>query len=197
MKKIILGLSLLSMAYSAGAQQRDVLKNNMKFYPLSAFAYGGVGFGVGYERILDNEGKFGLHIPVHIGLTNSGNNFNGSSATTNTTFMASPGVKFYPAGQRRVTYGIGASVFGSIGNRDEYVFMGNGARQLVNKNEVRAGMLLNNSIQFNIGQKFNLGLDLGLGPSYLNQYNNRTTGESYNEGIEFMASFGFHLGFRF
>lgn len=196
MKKILLGLSLLAMGYSAGAQQKDVLKNNMKFYPLSAFAYGGVGFGIGYERILDNDGKFGLQIPVHIGLTNTSSNFNGN-VTTSTTYMVNPGVKFYPTGHRRATYGIGASLFGSFGNRDEYVYLNNGARQLMNKNEVRAGMLINNSVQFNIGRKFNLGLDLGLGPSYLNQYNNRTTGDSYSDGIEFMATFGFHLGFRF
>lgn len=195
MKKIIFGLSLLSMAYSAGAQQRNILKNNMKFYPLSAFAYGGVGLGIGYERLLDDEGKLGLNLPVYMGLTNSSDG--SMNVTTNTTFMFNPGVKFYPMGQRRVTYGIGASLFGSVGNRDEYVYFNNGARRLVNKNEVRAGMLVNNSVQFNIGKKFNLGLDLGLGPSYLNHSNNRTTGERYSDGIEFMASFGFHLGFRF
>lgn len=197
MKKIILGLSILSMAYSAGAQQRNFPKNNIKFYPLSAFAYGGVGLGVGYERLLDNDGKLGLNLPVYMGLTNAEDNGVGNIAT-NTTFMFNPGIKFYPGGQRRVTYGIGASLFGSYGNRNGYEYDFNtGTRRFMNRNEVRAGMLVNNSVQFNIGQKFNLGLDLGLGPSYLNQYNNRTTGFSNSDGIDFMAAFGFHLGFRF
>ncbi len=197
MKKIILGLSVLAMTYSAGAQQKNFLKNNMKFYPLSAFAYGGVGLGIAYERIMDNEGKLGLNLPVYLGLTNAQDNGFGDIGT-NTTFMFNPGVKFYPTGQRRVTYGIGASLFGSYGNRNGYIYDSNtGTSRFMDRNEVRAGMLVNNSVQFNIGPKFNLGLDLGLGPSYLNRYNNLTTGFSNSDGIEFMAVFGFHLGFRF
>lgn len=194
MKKIILGLSVLALAYSAGAQQRNFPKNNIKFYPLSAFAYGGVGLGVGYERLMDNEGKFGLNLPVYIGLTND--NSGTMDVGTNTTFMFSPGIKFYPGGQRRVTYGIGASLFGSWGRSNEYLYFSNGSRMLINEDAIRAGMLVNNSIQFNIGQKFNIGLDLGLGPSYVNQLS-RSDGYKYSEGIQFMANFGFHLGFRF
>lgn len=195
MKKLIIGLSLLSMAFGAQAQSKNFPKNNLKFYPLSVFAYGGVGVGIGYERLLDNEGKFGLHIPVFVGLDNDYSV--NSDNITRTTFMVNPGVKFYPTGQRRVTYGLGASLFGMVGNRNEYIYFPNGTRQETDQNMVRAGMLINNSVQFNIGPKFNLGMDLGLGPSYLNQYNNNTTGMKYSEGIQFMASFGFHLGFRF
>lgn len=195
MKKIILCLSVLAMAYSAGAQQRNSPKNNIKFYPLSTFAYGGVGLGIGYERLLDNEGKFGLNLPVYLGLANADNSST-MDVRTNTTFMFSPGLKFYPGGQRRVTYGIGASLFGSWGQDDNYFELSNGSRMLVTENVIRAGMLVNNSVQFNIGQKFNLGLDLGLGPSYINQFN-RSDGFDYSDGIRFMANFGFHLGFRF
>lgn len=195
MKKLILGLSVLAMAYSAGAQQRNFPKNNLKFYPLATFAYGGVGIGLGYERLLDNEGKFGLNLPVYMGLANS-DYMGGVDMNTNATFMFNPGVKFYPGGQRRVTYGIGASLFGSWGRESGYEYYANGSRRLINEDAIRAGMLVNNSVQFNIGPKFNLGLDLGLGPGYINQIN-QSNGFNYSEGIRFMANFGFHLGFRF
>lgn len=166
--------------------------NIVRFTPVTVFDEA-VGIGFSYERILDKDGKISVNIPVYLGLnTNSGyNNGWGYNNTTNYSMLINPGVKFYPAGQRRVTYALGASLFTMMGEDDNYY----GGPINEQADYFRAGIMINNYINFNITPKFNLGMELGVGPRYINQYKTATT--TYNEGISVSAQFGFHMGFRF
>ncbi len=190
-------LSLNSIAQNGKSINTEYGKNILRFNPINIFAYGGVGFGLGYERILTDDGKFGVKIPFHIGLQ-SENYYNGwgnySGDKTNVALMINPGVKFYPVGQRKVTYGLGFSLFGITGTDDGYNY-DNGVQRLYTGTHSHFGMMVDNSIQFNLTPKFNIGLELGLGPSYYNRY--KSDMGSYTETLQMMGSFNFHMGFRF
>src|SRR5690606_35888369 len=115
------------------------------------------------------------------------------------------GLKFYPAGQRRVNYSIGLSLFGMYATNDRFDWDGNsGVSRLVKGQITKAGMLINNAVQFNVGERFNLGMEVGLGPAYLNREkvsravpNITVNGRTINRGIDLMANFNMHVGFRF
>lgn len=165
--------------------------NIVRFTPVTVFD-NSVGIGFSYERILDKDGKISVNIPVCLGI-NMNNGYNGWGYSTNTNYsiFLNPGVKFYPAGQRRVTYALGASLFTMMGE-DDYYYGGPANEEA---DYFRAGIMINNYVHFNITPKFNLGLELGVGPRYINQY--RTTQSTFSDGISVSAQFGFHMGFRF
>lgn len=203
MKRIGLTLSLLVLAIlSSKAQNIEYPKNIIRAYALNAFVYGGVGVGLGYERILDKEGKLGVNIPLHFAFSQNvyDNSLSGgySGDLNHFALMFNPGFKFYPNGQRRATYGIGISIFGQYNSEDRLEYLQSGGNRLVTQDDYRLGLLINNSVQFNITKRFNLGLEIGVGPSYLNKYYDSYTNKYQNRGnIDFMAQFGMHIGFRF
>lgn len=202
MKKVIMLIPATVLAITGFAQSSKKSevspygKNIVRLHPINVFVNGGVGFGLSYERILSDDGKFGLKIPFHFGMNTDYSGWGSSANITNYSLMINPGIKFYPMGQRKVTYGLGFSLFGITGDNNHYVYnSNNNSYRLVNGSHSNFGMMVDNSIQFNLTPKFNIGLELGLGPSYFNRYNDGST--SYNDPIEMMASFNFHMGYRF
>jgi len=192
-KKLLSALLVLVMATGAAtAQQNNYGPNIVRIMPLTAFN-GGVGLGASYERILDKDGKIGLNIPFSLGFNNNGDYNN----DMNTTFMFNPGIKFYPGGQRKVTYALGASLFTSFGTNNGYRYDINQSYQYVNANTLQAGIMVNNYLQFNLSPKVNIGLELGVGPAYIDQEKDVTNNVMYNHGLNVMGQFSFHIGFRF
>jgi hypothetical protein len=192
-KKLLSALLVLVMATGAAtAQQNNYGLNIIRIMPLTAFN-GGVGLGASYERILDKDGKIGLNIPLSLGFRNNGDYNN----DMNTTFMVNPGIKFYPGGQRKVTYALGASLFASFGTNNGYRYDINQSYQYVNANTLQAGIMVNNYLQFNLSPKVNIGLELGVGPAYIDQERDVTNHITYNNGLNVMGQFSFHIGFRF
>ncbi|WP_129020148.1 hypothetical protein [Edaphocola flava] len=192
-KKLLSALLVLVMATGAAtAQQNNYGPNIIRIMPLTAFN-GGVGLGASYERILDKDGKIGLNIPFSLGFRNNGDYNNDMNAT----FMVNPGIKFYPGGQRKVTYALGASLFASFGTNNGYRYDINQSYQYVNANTLQAGIMVNNYLQFNLSPKVNIGLELGVGPAYIDQERDVTNHITYNNGLNVMGQFSFHIGFRF
>jgi hypothetical protein len=192
-KKLLSALLVLVMATGAAtAQQNNYGPNIIRIMPLTAFN-GGVGLGASYERILDKDGKIGLNIPFSLGFRNNGDYNNDMNAT----FMVNPGIKFYPGGQRKVTYALGASLFASFGTNNGYRYDINQSYQYVNANTLQDGIMVNNYLQFNLSPKVNIGLELGVGPAYIDQERDVTNHITYNNGLNVMGQFSFHIGFRF
>ncbi len=219
MKKIILLIIATSTIVISGFAQRskkesiDYGKNIIRLNPISFFEYGGVGFGLGYERILSEDGNFGLKIPFFMGMRTDnfifGQGGSHNSSISNYSLMINPGIKFYPTGQRKITYGLGFSVFGIFGSNNHYEYIYNSQqnksfRTLMDGSHINFGMMVDNSIQFNLTPKFNIGLEVGVGPSYYNSYTQTTQGpsntffkERRTEPLQMMGSFNFHIGYSF
>lgn len=190
----IAGSVAMAQSKKSGTAYGD---NIIRFHPINVFEYGGVGLGLGYERILTEDGKLGVKIPFHLGMRSQWDQFGGPGGrnTTNYALMFNPGIKFYPSGQRKVTYGLGFSIFGITATNDRYEGVWNGTSRFVAGSSTHLGMMVDNSLQFNLSPKFNIGMEVGLGPSYFNRYTQDNS--TWSDPLGFMGSFNFHMGYRF
>ncbi|MBS1780513.1 MAG: hypothetical protein JST70_14380 [Bacteroidetes bacterium] len=165
----------------------------------------GVGVGLSYERVLDRRGYVSFYMPMSWSFINdnSGPYYNNNDYRNN-TFYFMPGLKFYPTGCRgKVRYSIGPNIVAGFGrewqnvyysyNYPPYNYPYNYPGYYVREQNDRftLGVMVNNSLNINPTPHLYLGLELGLGVSYINQLN------SYNDDERFLAQFGFKLGYRF
>jgi len=182
----------------------DYGTNILRISPITAMDLG-VGFGLGYEKIFGKDKMIGLVLPLYV-MINNNNGYDpvfGGSGTTSSDayFYFNPGLKIYPFGQRRVTYAVGPSLLLGAGGGDQWIYnsmLGYEERATVSK--LRMGMLVNNYVNFQITNGFNLGLELGLGPLYIDRETiDSPVGGSrtYNNGINVTGAFSLTLGYRF
>lgn len=205
MKKILLftalafGTTLTSQAQSKteASTSNYYGSNILRVSPLNVYD-AGIGVGLSYERLLDREQKVGLILPIDF-IFNPNNNSNMNS-NSNTYVYFSPGLKFYPAGQKRVTYALGANLLLGMGTRTESIAQvsQNGSIFYITQESknTRLGVVVNNYLNFNVGKNFVIGLNAGLGVLYLNKYENNIN-NNYNEGMQPTGQFAFTFGFRF
>lgn len=201
MKKVFTIIALFFAAFQLQAQtQQSITKYNnniIRFAPLKVYDMG-VGLGLSYERHLDPEQKISFILPIDVSFINtyySNANNPYFHNKVNSYVYFSPGIKFYPSAQRKVNYAIGANlIIGSgkglyhSGYYDEFQ---NWIYKEQELKHYRMGMMVNNYLNFNITNKFNIGIELGLGAIYINQYENKP-----NEGITGTGNVAFTMGFR-
>lgn len=201
MKKIftILTVIITSWQLQAQAQKASVTygNNTIRFAPLKVYDMG-VGLGFSYERHLDPEQKISLTLPIDISFINTYySNMNNPYRhnKVNSYVYFSPGIKFYPSGQRKVNYAIGANLIIGSGtglyNSGHFDQFQNWIYKEEELKHFRMGMMVNNYLNFNITNKFNIGIELGLGAIYINQYKDKP-----NEGITGTGNVAFTMGFR-
>jgi len=158
---------------------------------------GGVGFSLSYERVLDKNGIISIYIPAILSFSTDVNaNYTGVNPTNKTysTFYCMPGVKFYPTGSRGIVrYAVGPSFVVAFGNTGQYYDpYGNptgGSYSIF-------GFMVNNSLNVYPTPHLYLGLELGLGVSYVTNENN-TYSSSVGIGSDPMVQFAFKVGYRF
>lgn len=193
---------------NARSRSRDVVdyeqqfgRNKIDVSPFKALD-SGPGFGISYERILDKNGYFGLWLPFTMTLPDSYYISAGTEGSDNDQmYYFSPTLKVYPFGQRRVTYAIGPTLYAGIGkNFNSYTNYdpNTGVFTTVDedRDRFRMGMIVNNFVNFQITPHFQIGLNGGVGPRYIDR---ETLGARTfrNRGMEITGEFNFSLGFRF
>lgn len=203
MKKIVLLASIaLGTFMNVQAQSKkdnttNIYGNNtVKFSPINIYDVG-IGIGLNYERLLDKEQKIGIELPFDLIFRPENTN---AVTNTNAYMYFSPGFKFYPSGQRKVTYALGANLVLGMGKRSENIpqVSQNGTVYYITNetDNTRLGVLVNNHLNFNIGKHFVIGLNVGIGVLYLNKYSSNIN-NNYNEGIQPTGQFKFSFGVRF
>lgn len=185
---------------TSGTSQPENLEYGKNIIMLSPFKAldSGPGLGVSYERL---AGPYvGIIIPVSFIFSEQYiyNSFSNSKHQYFTNFYVSPGVKFYPFGQRKVTYAVGPNVMLGFAKdvKTNYTYNGTGGQvvtEIPTKN-FRLGLLVNNYLNFQITSKINLGINGGLGIRY---FDRSRPNVGYNEGMQIIAEFAFNFGFRF
>lgn len=191
----------------AKAQAREQAKygnNIISVAPMQMCEYSAVGFGVQYERVVDKRGIVSVVLPVGVSFIEGSNySYYGSYPVYDDAYSRQayysfyPGVKIYPTGNKgKVRYGVGAAMAFGFGQKEYYTEQMNAASVIqfsqVSEDVLRAGVMVNNSLNIQPTPKFYLGLELGLGFPYTqNRLNN------FDNGGTPMVQFAFRTGYRF
>jgi hypothetical protein len=163
------------------------------------FSENGLGVGLSYERALDKDGFIAFYMPVILTWDlNNGTYVNSNGNTVNGNadmmFYAMPGIKLYPTGSfGPIKYSVGPSLVIASGQKSSAAYDPTGTyiSSYNTQSHFVLGMIVNNSLNINPGPHIYLGLEVGLGFSYLN-----TVG-GLNQGTEFLVQGGFKIGYRF
>lgn len=199
MKYLFTILSLLFSLGISNAQTKSYPRNNFKIIPVATFdlyytAYD-YSYGICYERFIDRDQKCSWNVPVYLGRGNFGGASYGSELAFKDMLKINPGIKFYPFGQKRLTYGIGLSLFYVTGKVIE-TYYGYSYPDHYRLNQF--GLMLQNSLSYNVSKRINLNLEIGYGPSIYNQYKNtKQSSDHYNEQILSMRHAHLCIGYRF
>lgn len=181
-------------------QDEALGKNKIDISPFKALD-SGPGFGISYERILDKRGHFGLLLPFTMTIPEDYYLPIIGEDSDEQMYYFSPSLKVYPFGQKRVTYAVGPTFLTGIGNRWEYSYDYDPKTGVTTSNEeerkrLRMGLIINNYVNFQITQHFQIGLNAGVGPRYVDREKYRSTiYRDRHMGIS--GEFNFSLGFRF
>lgn len=157
------------------------------------FTENGVGFSVSYERTLDQDGMISFYLPVitTFNLSNSGN-YNSNVDNPNATmFYLMPGVKIYPTGMGKIRYALGASAVVGVGDKKTDDYNVGGYYQPILKSHFLVGMMVNNSLNVNPSEHLYIGLELGLGFTYIDKVND------VKQGANPLVQGAFKVGYRF
>jgi hypothetical protein len=196
-------------AVQGGKVNMNYGSNIVRIAPITAMDIG-VGFGFGYEKLFGADQNIGVILPFNILLENRNNNDFYSGAYNedrfNTYIYFTPGVKFYPFGQRKVTYAVGPNLMLGYGANKQWQTYSDvyGVVYLedVTTTRVRLGLLINNYVNFQVSRLFSLGLEGGLGmryydkTSYSGSWVYAGNGEFHN-GFDITGQFSLTLGLRF
>jgi len=161
------------------------------------FTENGLGASISYERALDKRGLVAFYVPV-IFTVNPSNNYDVYTTGVpfnkhrDVAFYAMPGIKIYPTGSFGVVrYGLGPSLVVSSGEKTNVVYDVNGYPVNNTLQRFMLGMVLNNSLNINPSQHLYLGLEFGLGFTYLH------TVDGNSENTRALVQGGFKIGYRF
>jgi hypothetical protein len=156
----------------------------------------GIGVSLSYERVLDPGSIVSFYMPVVFTFNDDEYHFQGDRYS----IQVMPGLKIYPTGSKGIVrYSIGPSLYAAYGEKmfepfyygpyySPYYGSYPGRRL---GDHFSMGMLVNNTLNINPTPHLYLGLELGLGVSYINRL------DGINLGTEGLAQFGFKVGYRF
>ena len=172
----------------------------INFSPFKALDRG-PGVGLSYEILADKRGYFGIILPVSLIFSEQFYfSINGDSDQETMVYFA-PGVKIYPFGQRRVTYAVGPNIFTGFGNTNRNTGYYDSNGMYINfpgdARIFRFGIIVNNYVNFQITERFQIGLNGGLGSRYIDRETYNDTRSNNNSGINITGEFNFNLGLRF
>ena len=170
----------------------------------------GFGVGLAYERALDKRGVINFSLPINLCFSSiSGNEvYNPTTGSYDynmlkrSIFQIMPGVKFYPTGnQGKVRYAIAAQVAYYTGTKEMEQYLPSptiGSYYTIGSAQVqKLGVIVNNSVNMFPTQHVFIGIDLGLGLTYMNKEENLMTNKMQELGTAQLAQFNFRIGYRF
>lgn len=170
----------------------------------------GFGVGIAYERSLDENGYISFYLPVNMvfGAPNDANRFSSSGVSytrSRSIVQIMPGIKFYPTGNKgKVRYAVGPQLSYETGTKTEEQTNPiidpnnpNSYWQIGDAKVQKFGIMVNNSLNMSPNGKIYIGLDLGLGLTYINKMENLFTGQMREQGTRQLAQFNFRIGYRF
>jgi hypothetical protein len=167
-----------------------------------------VGIGLSYERLADNNGHFGLLLPLMINFSSKqdyANNYYYGSSTgysgdkSYRSVMFAPGAKFYPARKNEtVRYALGFQFFALFGKEPYEIYDGSYTSSSTLQQDWKYnmfGMIISNSVSLSVAEKFYMEFFInGCIPFSDNRFNNHTASDNLFAPF---IQFGFKMGGRF
>jgi hypothetical protein len=170
-----------------------------------------IGVGLSYERVLDKKGMISFYLPVCVGFNDNNNSSTFSSNPSpyyNTgnqeyqSYYILPGVKIYPTSSKgKVRYSVGPSlafIFTKQMANNTYIAYydpyGNpvyGGTGYSLQDRFMLGVMINNTLNIQPTPHLYMGVELGLGVTYMNKVG------SVNVGETTIGQFAFKMGYRF
>ncbi|REA61579.1 hypothetical protein DSL64_11475 [Dyadobacter luteus] len=174
-------------------------RNMLNFSPMKVLD-SGPGIGINYERLLGKRQMFGLTLPVSMQFPDDFAFVSNAGSPNNSLIYFSPGLKVYPFGQKRVTYAVGPNLFTALGKVRDYrstydPVRGTYIGEESTRSNFRFGVLVNNYVNFQITQQFQIGLNAALGSRYIDR--DKVNNGYYYNSVNVTGEFNFNLGFRF
>lgn len=166
------------------------------------FTEHGVGFSLGYESKIGQSDIISWSLPVvaTFNVSNDGEYYDQNNAQ-DAMFYVMPGIKIYPTGTKgMIKSAIGPSIIAGYGQQTEsyYVMPYNpysyptlSTRTYETRDKFVFGAMLNYSLIISPTPRLAIGMDFGLGFSYLNMLDN------VHQGTSGLVQGGFKMGYKF
>lgn len=169
--------------------------NIVKLDPFKAFDEAIIGFSFGYEKILGKAGRWSLALPFII--TDENLAIFKNDAYPHYSYFAAPGIKFYPFGQKSISYSLGVHLFYGFG---KWVDMTVSPFEEIKK--VKNGLLLNNAFGISPNKRLTVGVEFGYGFKFQNSMDIRNLGSgriqhNSNRNQNLTFAYGVGVGYRF
>lgn len=147
----------------------------------------GVGLSLSYEHSIDKNGIVTYMLPAIVTFSPT-TSYQTGEHHQDPMFYFMPGLKFYPTScYGKIKYAVGPSlVIGAGQQREDYYYSSDELHS-----RVIFGVMLNNSINFTLTKHVYLGVEFGLGFTYLDRYND------INQGTHALTQGGLKVGYRF
>ncbi len=173
--------------------------NILSVAPINLSEYG-YGFGLAYEHSLDKRGMLNVYLPLNVCVSGIGPN-NGFNQKL-TVFQATPGVKFYPTGNKgQVRYAVGPQFVYETGTRKDGIFDQTSVPPVSKVVDVaieKFGVMINNSVNVFPTPHLFIGVDGGLGVPFSSKETYSHNGEVIDRGLSKpLVQFNFRVGYRF
>ena len=183
----------------SAAEPKSAYKTNVLAISPMQFSENGLGLGLSYERAIDKKGVIAFYLPTALTLNLNSTYYDAASGSTvnghqDAMFYAMPGIKVYPTGSFGIVrYAVGPSLVIADGQKSSTYYdpsSGNPSSYQT-QSHFMLGIVVNNSLNINPSPHVYLGLELGLGFSYMNRVG------GLNQNTAFIAQGGFRIGYRF
>jgi hypothetical protein len=170
-----------------------------------------IGIGLSYERVLDKKGMLSFYLPVCMSFNDNNNNNSGPFTSGSpyygaynerySSYYILPGVKIYPTSSKgKVRYSVGPSlafVFTKAYTNNTYTTYDPYGNPIYTptaptlQDRFMLGVMINNTLNIQPTPHLYMGVELGLGVSYMNKVGSTNLGETT------LGQFAFKMGYRF
>jgi hypothetical protein len=175
------------------------IRNNPHLLTFSMFQFteNGVGFGLGYEKILEKRGYFAFTLPF-VSVFNLSSQDQVNHGYSDPMFYIMPGFKYYTNscfGNSSFAFGpnfvlaAGSKTRSTTNYSSTYPYVSSTTYNVTDHDLF--GIIFNCSGNFNAGGRIVLGLEFGAGFNYINEIG------GVNQGLSGLVQGGFKMGFRY
>jgi len=203
LQRYLLTLFFTCSCIPSHAQDKTDVANNqpniISVIPLQ-FTENGLGFGGSYERVVDKKGIIAFSLPASVtfDVANSNriydyNTGNYRTGKADAMFYTMPGIKYYPTScYGKIKYAAGLSLVIGDGQKSSNLTDLHGLNVTENvQSHFLAGGMLQNSVNIRAGKNLNIGIELGIGGSVINDVG------KVKQDNEFLIQGSFKVGYRF